>query len=277
MRDSLRTRTIRLAARRPELRAVLLPLLRTAGDVIPFRSRIPANPNTLLIRGRKYVLSTHSGNLAGDLLETPEEESSEGGARVFRGPVADPWKYLWVHDTEKRIVAMWRVTDGNSKEWGDHGHFTHLMVELSKKNQLNRVTHAEFLDVEREMNAREEENIRSLEQWVEDNKTDTQRQVDELVQEYFDTRVRPAMDRALADIEAGATPFGFRANPDSPFTIERQAKSYATGNLYQKLFTLDQINAYVESRGVNLESIDIQATEWAQGDVWLAYARSALR
>lgn len=54
-------------------------------------------------------------------------------------------------------------------------------------------------------------------------------------------------------------------------------KAYVTGKLYEKLFDLDSVDAYVKSKGVDQDTIDNQATQWARDDVWLDYAKSVLR
>ena len=270
----LRSAIIRLAHTQPQLRQHLLPLLKSAGDVIPFGGRAPRNSHTVTLSGGKYVLSTHSGGMMGDLAELPEE--AEEGARVIRVRPGDPWKYLWAYDTEHQVLAMWRVSDGNEKEYGGARSQTALLVKLDKKGELNRVTGAQFRVIETAMRAQEEAHTRALEQWVEETKTTSQRDVDALVREYFDDRVRPAMDRAVRDVLRGVSPLGFKASPGG-FPVERQMKAYVTGKLYEKLFGLDSVDAYVKSKGVDMDAIDIQATQWARDDVWLDYAKSVLR
>ena len=84
------------------------------------------------------------------------------------------------------------------------------------------------------------------------------------------------MDRAVSDVKRGVIPLGFKASPGG-FPVERQMKAYVTGKLYEKLFDLDSVDAYVKSKGVDMDAIDIQATQWARDDVWLDYAKSVLR
>lgn len=247
---------------------------RRAGVVVPFSPRVPKNTHTILIAGVKYVLSTYWPGVMGDISDDIPE--TEGGARVIRQDDMDPWKYLWAYDTDKQILAMWRASDGNNKEWGNARGATRTIVMLEKKGQLNRVDNAQFRRIEAEMSRLERESEASLEKWVDELKDGFQRRVDVLVQEYFDKEVRPVMDRAVASVNAGAVPIGFRAT-DGGFSVERQMKSFVTSNIYNNLFNLDKIDAYVQSHGVDLESGDNQATQWAQGDVWLEYAKSVLR
>lgn len=249
---------------------------RRAGVVVPFSPKAPRNTHTVLIAGTKYVLSTHWPGVFGDLTEEIREE--EGGARIIRQDDMDPWKYLWVYDTEKQTLAMWRVSDGNNKEWGSARSSTaaRTILLLDKKGQLNRVDHTQFQRISSEMDKLEREHEESLERWVEETKDDFQRRVDVLVREYFDKVVRPVMDRAVASVESGAVPIGFKRT-EGGFPVERQMKSYVTSRIYNDLFSLDKIDEYVQSRGVDLNSGDIQATQWAQGDVWMEYARSVLR
>lgn len=252
----------------------LRTIYRQAGMVVPFAPRVPKNTHTILIAGVKYVLSTYWPGVMGDIAEDPPE--MEGGPRVIRQEGMDPWKYLWAYDTDKQVLAMWRVSDGNNKEWGNARTAGRTIVALEKKGQLNRVDNTQFRRIEAEMLKLEQEQEASLQRWVEESKDGFQHRVDVLVQEYFDKSVRPVMDRAVANVEAGVIPIGFKAI-EGGFPVQRQMKSYVTGRVYETLFTLDKIDAYVQSKGVDLESGDIQATQWAQGEVWLEYAKSVLR
>lgn len=247
---------------------------RRAGQVVQFTPRAPKNTHTMLIAGVKYVLSTYWPGVMGDISEEPPE--TEGGARVIRQEGMDPWKYLWAYDTDKQILAMWRVSDGNNKEWGNARTASRTIIALEKKGQLNRVDNAQFRRIEAEMSKLERESEASLEKWVDELKDDFQRRVDTLVREYFDKTVRPVMDRAVASVNAGAVPIGFKAT-EGGFPVDRQMKSFVTSNIYNNLFNLDKIDAYVQTHGVDLGSGDSQATQWAQGDVWLEYAKSVLR
>lgn len=272
MSDDLRRKLIRLAHTNPGLRPHLLPLLtgKTGGDVVPFRPPV-RNTHTVTLAGDKYVLSTDWPGGTGDLLDEQGDLPN-----VVRVKPTDPWKYLWAYDTDKQVLAMWRVTDGNQKEYGNARSQGPLVAKLDKVNQLNRVDHTRFLALDIAMQKREEANHAALEAWVEELKTENQRTVDRLVQVYFDQEVRPAMDEALNAVEQGVTPLGFKANPGS-FPVDRQMKSYVTGKLYDRLFTRDRLETYLKGRGVDLDLLDSQVVEWAQQDVWLAYAKSVLR
>ena len=247
---------------------------RQAGEVVPFFPR-PRNTGThvITIGGEKYVLSTHWPGVFGDISEQSKET---GGVNVIRQDDMNPWKYLWVYDTEKQILAMWRVMDGNEKEWGSARTAARTIVFLERKGQLNRVDNAQFRRIQVEMARRERENEAALEKWIEESKDNFQREVDGLVREYFNKVVRPVADRAVANVEAGVIPIGFKAI-EGGFPVQRQMKSHVLSRIYNDLFNLDRIDEYVQSRGVDLNSGDIQATQWAQGDVWTEYARSVLR
>ena len=240
---------------------------RIAGAVLQFPG-VPRNTHTLTIGGVKYVLSTLWPGVMGDLTE----DAPEG---VVRPDDMDPWKYLWVYDTDKQLLVMWRASDGNNKVWGSAKSQTHLIATLEKKGQLNRVDNNQFRHIEAEMSKRERENEASLEEWVEELKDDFQRQVDVAVQSYFDREVRPVMDKAIANVDAGAIPIGFKPSGGAQ-PLDRQMKAYVTGKIYEKLFNLDVIDAHMRELGHGLVQ-NPQATQWAQGDVWLAYAKSVLR
>lgn len=246
---------------------------RYAAQVIQFPGSRVRNTHTVAIHGEKYVLSTDSGPLAGDLLD--RGDPSEGGARVIQGP-GDPWKFLWVYDTERQIVALWRVTDGDEKFWTSATSLTALLVKLDKKNQLNRVDHATYLKIEQDMSRRARENERALTEWIEEMKSDFQRVVDVSVQDYFDSRVRPELDRQVREIDSGVVPIGFKSMGSS-FPMVRQMKSHVISQVFSRLFSLDKIDKWVEAQGIDLSAGDGQATFWAQGDIQQAYAEQVLR
>ena len=266
----LRSKIIRLAHAQPELRRHLLPLLKTAGDVLPFRGA-PRNPNTVTIAGDKYVLSTEWPAMAHD-----PDAPDAGGAKVVFVEPADPWKYLWAYDTDKQVLAMWRVSDGNEKQYGPARSESMLIVKLAKKNQLNRVTTDVFRVIERYMARRADDSTAALEAWVEELKNDSQRRVDTLTQDFFDAQVRPAMDKAVHDVGSGVIPLGFKATQGG-MPLERQMKSYVTGRLHDMLFTPEKVETFLRTQGVDLDAIDPQAVQWAQQDVWLNYVKSVLR
>ena len=270
-RMDLRRKLIRLAHQNPSLRPHILPLLKSAGDVIPFRPPV-RNTHTITIAGTKYLLSDYWPDMM-----TGDDEPNTGGAQVIRLPSdSSPWKYLWVYDLDKQTLTMWRVTDGNEKEHRLARSAQALIVHLDKKGQLNRVPHNQYAVIERDMAHRADAHMKALEAWVEELKTDTQRDVDELVREYFAQSVRPVADKALAEVETGVIPFGFKLIPGG-FGPERQMKAFVIGQVYDRLFNLDKIDAYVKAQGVDLDLVDPQATQWAQQDVWYEYAKSVLR
>lgn len=246
-------------------------LARWAAVVVPFRPGVP----TETIGGRRYVLSTDGGPLGdsedpGSGLLGPEQP---GGARHIHTPAhSTKWRFLWVYDTERHYVAMWRVSDGNEKEGGSDGHYGPKIVQLEKKGQLNRCTHQEFEAVEHEMRQREHALLQSLKAAIDLQKTDYQRQIDRLAREFFEKTVAPKLQRAVEGVKAGAIPLGFSpAGPalHDPQAKLRQALSFTVGQILRRDLSEDKVDAYVRHHGINPDdpAVDGQAIYWAVGDI----------
>lgn len=205
-------------------------------------------------------------------------DGAPGGARIIQTPPhPHKWRFLWVYDVDKHHVSAWRVTDGNEKEAGSDSHYGARIVVLEKKGQINRVTHAEFQVVEREMRRREDDVMRSLMETVESNKTDYQRRVDQLAHELYVKHAVPLIERAIADIRAGVTPIGFKPfGPNVPDRVERQMITHVVGQIVRRYVSETALTAYLRQRGIdpNAPGLDNQALHWATGDVLdAAYAQ----
>lgn len=246
---------------------------RFAAEVVQLRPQAVAGPK-LTIGGKHYVLSTDSGPLMGDLTEVLAPQ--EGGPRVIHGPGGNKWRYLWAYDTENDTVAMWRASDGDEKLYDTGKHAGVYLARLTKKGQLNRVTPQEFKAIDAAMRKRQHETIEELKTVVESNKDDNERQLDKLVQAFFEKHVVPLIERAVSDVQKGAIPFGFK--PHDPkgehVSIERQATSYVVGKVVQKAMTEPKVEAYLRQHGFDPDSVHNQSLEWAIGDVRdMAYER----
>ena len=238
---------------------------RVAGNVVPLR---PNSGPKLEIGGKHYALSTDSGPLMGDLAEdfTP----SEGGARIIHPPEnANKWRYLWAYDTDAQVLAMWRVSDGDEKVWENAKHAGAQIVKLSKKGQLNRVGNAEFKHIESHMQKRNHETIESLKKIVEDNKHAEEKQLDVLVREYFEEHVVNLIEHSISNIKRGVTPIGFKAydHKGEVVSVERQATIYVVSSVIKKEMTIEKVEAFLRSKGFDLDSVHNQSIEWAIGDV----------
>jgi hypothetical protein len=243
-----------------------------AGNVLPFRAPEPSHGPHVEIAGKKYALSDDSGPLGGwaeDLGGDEEGGPGTGHAKLIRVPQqGSKFKYLWVYDTDRQILAMWRVTDGNEKVYGPARSEMHRIVRLDRKKQLNRVEHDEFHKIEEAMRKAADENLRSLREWVERDKTTFQREVDERTQEFFDRHVVPLIDRAVSDIDKGASPLGFRPHSvDLP--VRRQMISFVMSRIMQREFTPAKVEQYLKQHGLDPDAPghDNQAAEWAVNDV----------
>ena len=252
---------------------------KSAGSLVQFPTPARAAPppvrpkHTVTIGGRKYALSADGGPLGDQLVNELAGEDESGGARVVDMPYfmkPEPYRFLWVYDTEEGTVLMWRVTDGNNKVWGPADDFASKVWDLDKKGEMNRVTHTEMQKVDRAMRKREAEQLRSLKKWNADNASDYQKLVDEVAWDVFNRDVKPKLESRLREVKRGVTPIQFKVNERildySP--IEDQIQGHVLGEEMQK-FTVEKIEDEVRSRGVDPDAPghDIQAAYWAHGDV----------
>ena len=247
---------------------------RWAGSVVPFpggaESRRPKGP-TLKIKSTLYVLSTYSGSIAGDLADEPED--SEFGARVIRPPASqNKWKYLWVLDTDRDNVAMWRAHDGNEKAYGRARLYQRDLIQLDRKGQLNRVSHEEFQAISREMRGREDKHNQDLADWVKELETDYQKEVNKLALELFDREFRPDIERQMSAVRRGVVPFGFKYDASFEEATGHDRTHQAVTHVINEglgEFTMDKVEAYLRKNGIDPDAPnrDIQAAYWAVGDI----------
>jgi hypothetical protein len=241
-------------------------MARFAAAVLPFKPK-PKVPTTT-IRGDKYVLSTFGGML-GD--REDDEASMFGGRLIGPPPGANKWCYLWVYDTERQVVAMWRASDGDEKYHGSPRSATSYIVMLDKRGQLNRVTNAEFRVIESEMRQREDAAIKSMQQTLEEAKSEAERSLDDYIRTFFEKFVLPKLLRGLSDVKSGATPIGFRpfgpaAEGDAAWLL-RQKSSYVLGEVFKREMDPEKVVMWLEGQGFNVGIVHNQAIDWAIGDV----------
>lgn len=265
---------LRLAA---EDQAIVEHVVARAGAaVVPFKAK-PGVP-TEAISGRKYVLSTDGGPLGdreddGDMGWMGRNDGDEGGARLINVPQSgSKFKYLWAYDTDRQYLAMWRVTDGNEKFGGSARSETARLVKLDKKGQLNRVTNAEFRKVEAEMRRRENDAMDAMKKYIEDNKDDAVRQIDKLVKEFYEHTVEAKLTRSLDAVEKGAVPIGFKPygpGETDPDWKKRQVASHVFGQVWRQEMSLDKVEKYLASKGVDIREAG-QSVDWAIQDLYEA-------
>lgn len=201
-----------------------------AGTVLPFRPK-PGAP-TLAIGGKKYVLSTDGGML-GDR-EDDAALQHELGDRVVMPPAdANKWRYLWAYDTDKQVVAMWRVSDGSEKHWGPARGDTQTILKLDQKGQLNRVPTVEFDKIDAFMKATEKEHEADLARIIEENKGDRERAIDRELAAMW-KKLAPRLLAELDAVKQGVVPLGFK--PFRRENVERQAATYVIGQFFRHHF-----------------------------------------
>lgn len=242
--------------------------LHLAGPVVQLAPRGPKVPG-ILIAGRKYALSTDGGPL-GDV----DEESDEGmlgGGRIIRGPVDEntKWKYLWVYDTDRQRVTMWRAADGNEKVHDTASSQQARIVRLERKGQLNRVTHEEFIKVERAMQRAAAEQLEALKRYLKENESAFQGAVDAALKDLMND-LRPKMEAQLVPIAKGAVPFGWKPPAvEHQQYVERSKITFVMSRFFEREFSLEKCEAYLLSKGldVNAPGHDSQAAQWARNDI----------
>ena len=240
----------------------------TAGDLVHFPGADPmtANKHWVKIRNVKYFLSNDGGPL-GSAEEQAEWAGDSGGARVIMGPNSGQFKYLWVMDTERKMIAMWRVSDGNEKVWERASSMQAKIVKLDKRQQMNRVDHKTFVIIQREMHRIEQEHEAALKQSIIENESDAQQEVNSLVRKYFDDEVRDDVEQSIKSVESGAIPLGFKPFGD-PANRKRQMLSHVIGKVLSTKFTTSIVEEHLTSEGFDLDAVgDNQAVHWAVGDV----------
>lgn len=240
---------------------------KAAGDVVKLRKPKGPKVPTLAIRGRKYALSDYW-----PFFSEVTESEGEGGARLIDVGGGTRYRYLWAYDTDRQAITMWRVSDGEEKHYSRASGEQHLIVTLEKKGQLNRVTHDEFVDIERHMRQQHEATLQSLRQYLEENADDWDRRVKDILRDHYEKKLKPEIERRLSELDRGVKPFGFKVNPGilEFKSAEEQARSFVIANVLSK-FTQEE--AYkVVSNAVGFDAYeppqgDPQAVQWQWGEL----------
>lgn len=222
------------------------------------------------INGKKYVLSDVWGAV-GDLVDALGG-GQPGGPTVHEGPKR--YSFLWAYDTERRMVAMWRWSDGSSKLYGKAGPYMRDIHQLMKKGQLNRVTTAEMKTLERAMVRKEQDFVQQMKEDLAAQASTFEKMIGKLVRDFFKKKVEPKVLAQWVIIDQGVLPDGFR--PQERLLdikpAEMQAKMHAAGEIFEREFSLDKIEEYIteEFDGLNpLDNpeVDSQLAYWERNDV----------
>jgi hypothetical protein len=134
---------------------------------------------------------------------------------------------------------------------------------------MNRVTNAEFRAIDSAMRKQYDKALKELKQIALEQASDWQKRVDAWAKEYYSKKVRPQIDRALADAARGADPLGFKFNPRIPQPREHQVRAFIVGQGLNKLLTHQAVDDYIRSKGEDPEAgdRDNQASYWAVNDI----------
>lgn len=233
-----------------------------SSDVVP----LVQNNHFIKIKGAKYYLSDDGGPLG-----SPDAFTNygEGGARLILGPEMGKFKYLWVYDTDRQIVVMWRAHDGNEKVNERASGMASKIKHLEKRRQMNRVDHSTYLIIDRQMKVNEQANLEALKAWNKELESDFQKTVNERSQEYFDRMVRPDIDRAVAAVASGVVPIGYKAFDDNPANQTRYMTTNAISKILSRNFTEEKVSNYLRSKGIDVDApnVDNQAVYWAVNEI----------
>jgi hypothetical protein len=251
-----------------DLRKRLADRFRQAGPVVPFGQK-PHGP-TETIHGRRYVLSDWWS--MGSAIEEMASPNGEAGGAKLIDTGGDRFRYLWVYDTDRKILAMWRYRDGNEKYNARESSSMQEIFALEKRKQLNRVTHEEFVQVEREMLRRADETMKSIQQWSKEHQSDLEKRAEEILDTWFKRNILPSLERKFSELDRGVIPFGFKVQPHllEHRSEKRQARQWL---LNKALEGFDQAAAYgIVSKAVGFDAYDPpdgsdpQAVQWAWSD-----------
>lgn len=236
-------------------------------DVVPFGGK-PKNPHMIKIHGVNYFLSNDGGPLGSDDDDEDQDRPGNlGGARIISGKRG--FKYLWVMNTERKWVTMWRVTDGNNKLEESASSLQSKIVRLDRKNQFNRVDHKTYLIIKAVMNRIADDEMAAMKRTIENNKSDMEREIGRMVRDYFNDMVRHQIETAISRLGENVTPLGFKPHDSNPANRMRQMIVYVIGQILRRDFTEDKVNTYLRTEGVDLDSpeVGIQDVEWAINEV----------
>lgn len=241
---------------------------RQAGPVVPLNVK-PHGP-VETIHGRRYQLSDW-WSMSDGIADLASPEGEAGGAKLI-DVGGNRFRYLWVFDTDRRALTMWRHSDGDEKYSARESSSMQEIHTLEKKKQLNRVTHEEFQQVEREMQRRADDHYKALKQWAKENESDLEKEAAVILRTWFDRNIRPSLERKFSELDKGVIPFGFKLNPAllQHRSEKRQARQWL---LTKALEGFDQAAAYgVVSKAVGYDAYDppnggdAQAVQWAWSD-----------
>lgn len=209
--------------------------------------RLP-NRKTLKIDGKTYVLSKKS----------------------FMLPEADRY-YLWALDVNKRTLTMWRVSDGEEKLSNPMASHVSQIRVLDQRGELNRVSHQEFLKIERWMRRKNDKVLKTLQKSIRDNESQAERDFRWVATQYWNQIIVQFFREALIRYE-GVTPIDFKYRPQLRKSREEQLASHWLSKVINKYWQEDKIFQYAKkrntpSRPLNLEGLGAQDPYFIMSDL----------
>lgn len=233
---------------------------RVAGSVIQFprRPKGPVYPRvpTMRIGGKVYRLSNIPGHMY--LLDGggPEDDrSEEEGARVIRGKPG--FNYLYAVEPSTGEMVMWQAREGSEKMRRSYRRTpAGFLQKLEAAGALNEVTRSELATLDRAMARKAQKLLKEMQDaYLGDHPMYAAAQG--MVREMAMKVVVPEFRRRMKEVARGALPFGFQ-EVEGGFPRERQVASYLMGEVTRRMFTEDQIEAYLVAKGVPVDQLDMQ-------------------
>jgi len=195
---------------------------------------------------------------------------SKDHPNLIIGPVKDAFKWIWVLDIDRKILAMWSINEGSNKVWEHVASDNDVRVKkLDKLNQLNRVDHSTFVIISRDMTKRETLMLKRLQQTNLENESEAQSEINKLVREYFDDEVRSHVEDAIRAIEQGARPMNYRPF-GNPADEKRHMTTSAISGVLRAMFTEQMVESALIKDGHSQlleDAHDNQAVHWAVNDL----------
>lgn len=204
---------------------------------------------TVEVEGRRYKVS----NIWSELGEPDPERH----------------RYLWAVDRETGAVAMWRISDGEEKVSGPAREVRDV-AEVRAAGQLNVMSSEAFAQLSAAMARRNDLAVEALAEYARTLGGDYQARVNAAARAFYEERVAPEVERAVAASAAGVEPVGFiysEALAGRGRSREDQARVQLVGAVLQAKLTPAAVEAYLSETGILDPDGDNQAAYWAVGDI----------
>lgn len=241
------------------------------GDkIIKFPTRPTKNVPTVMILGDRYRLSNSM-----DGTEDSDDLPYEGGlgkARII-DTGGNPWRYLWVVDIDHNDVTCWRVSDGDEKAGGSANTYRRQLEQLARKGQLNEVDGSTYRALQREMEKRYQDTMEALRESIEESKTNLDRRLDGLAEQYYKVYLQFDVKRFIRDVERSVRdgvptliPMGFKDYEGDGITV-RKVIRFGVYDMLHKPNVMSDFEEFIVDEGFDIDAVHPQDVQWALEEV----------